>query len=353
MTVDGPVARRERITALVTSRGSARVSDLALELGMAAVTVRRDVEALAEQGRLTRRHGIVTAALPGGPVLGTVVAVSSSSGAYLGEILHGAREAVAAHGGRYVLEVARGPGSTRAAIERAASTRGVSGILYAPRWHSPEEVSEDVSVPSWPTSPPLVLLERFAPRGSALAQRDAVRSDHATGVHLALSHLRAHGHRRILTFCRDDSPTSRTVRACLPDALRSLGLPVLAEPLLSADHADQQHRLTAPDPVEAVRRHGATAILVHADPDALSMLPRFAGAGIRVPDDLSIVTYDDVVAGLGEVRLTAVAPPKREVGRAAVDLLGWRTTAPDAPCRHLEIAPRLVERHSVRAIDHR
>jgi DNA-binding LacI/PurR family transcriptional regulator len=97
----------------------------------------------------------------------------------------------------------------------------------------------------------------------------------------------------------------------------------------------------------------ATAILVHADPDALSMLPRFAGAGIRVPDDLSIVTYDDVVAGLGEVRLTAVAPPKREVGRAAVDLLGWRTTASDAPCRHLEIAPRLVERHSVRAIDHR
>ncbi|PRY15310.1 substrate-binding domain-containing protein [Kineococcus rhizosphaerae] len=349
---DGPLARRERIAALVAARGTARVSDLAAELGAAPVTVRRDVEALALAGRLHRRHGVVSAARPDATALGRVVAIGEPSG-YLGEILRGADAAVAAHGGRYVLEVARDEASTRAAVERAAGAPDVSGILYAPRWRTPDELAADVVARTCPPHVPLVLVERFAPRGSLLAQRDAVRSDHATGVHQALSHLRANGHRRIVAFCRDDSPTARTLRGCFPEALRSLGLPVLSEPLLSSDGADPAHRAQAPDPAEAVRRLGATALLVHSDTDALSLVPRLVGAGLRVPDDVSVVAYDDVVAGLGDVRLSAVAPPKREVGRAAVDLLAWRASAPDAPCRHLEIAPHLVERHSVRPVEQR
>ncbi|WP_432561042.1 LacI family DNA-binding transcriptional regulator [Kineococcus sp. SYSU DK003] len=348
-TEDGPVARRERIAALVAARGTARVSDLAAELGAAPVTVRRDVEALAGQGRLHRRHGVVSAAPPDVAALGTVVAISESPSGYLGEILRGADAAVAAHGGRYVLEVARDAAATRAAVQRAAHARDVSGILYAPRWRSADELASDPAAGACPPEVPMVLVERFAPRGSLLSQRDAVRSDHATGVHQALSHLRAHGHRRIVAFCRDDSPTARTVRGCFADAMRSLGLPVLAEPALSSDHADAARRLEAPDPVEVVRRLGATGMLVHSDTDALGLVPRLVGAGLRVPDDISVVAYDDVVAGLGDVRLTAVAPPKREVGQAAVELLAWRASAPQAPYRHLEIAPHLVERHSVRS----
>jgi DNA-binding LacI/PurR family transcriptional regulator len=347
---DGRVARRERIAALVAARGTARVADLAEELGAAAVTVRRDVEALAAAGRLHRRHGVVSAAPPDAAALGRVVAVGEPNG-YLGVILRGADAAVAAHGGRYVLEVARDQGAAAAAVRRALGAPDLAGILYAPRWRSVEEVASDPIAAVCPPEVPLVVVERFAPRGSALAARDAVRSDHATGVHLALSHLRAHGHRRIVAFCRDDSPSARTVRGCFRDAARSLGLPVLSEPLLSSDGADATHSAQAPDPAEAVRRLRATALLVHSDADALSLVPRLAGAGLRVPDDVSVVAYDDVVAGLGDVRLTAVAPPKREVGRAAVDLLAWRMAAPDAPTRHLEIAPHLVERHSVRTID--
>lgn len=349
---DGPHARRERIAALVAARGTARVADLAAELGTAAVTVRRDVEALAAQGRLHRRHGTVSAARPDAPALGTVVAITETASGYLGEILRGAAAAVAAHGGRYVLEVSRDAAATRAAVERAVGSRDVAGILYAPRWRSPDEVAADPVGSLCPREVPMVLVERFAPRGSLLAQRDAVRSDHPTGVHQALSHLRARGHRRIVAFCRDDSPTARLVRGCFLDAQRALGLPVLCEPVLSSDRADAARRLDAPDPVEVVRRFAATALLVHSDTDALSLVPRLVGAGYRVPDDVSVIAYDDVVAGLGDVRLTAIAPPKREVGRAAVDLLAWRVAEPDAAYRHLEIAPHLVERHSVRSIDH-
>ncbi|MEZ0166565.1 substrate-binding domain-containing protein [Kineococcus sp. LSe6-4] len=348
--MDGPAARRERIAALVAARGSARVADLAAELGTAPVTVRRDVEALAAAGRLHRRHGVVSAARPDTPALGRVVAVGEPT-SYLGVILRSADAAVAAHGGRYVLEVARDQATAAAAVRRALQAPDLAGILYAPRWRSAEDVASDPVAAVCPPQVPLVVVERFAPRGSALAERDAVRSDHATGVHLALSHLRAHGHRRIVGFCRDDSPSARTVRGCFRDALRSLGLPVLSEPLLSSDGSDAGGTGRAPDPAEAVRRTQATAVFVHSDADALTLVPQLAGAGLRVPDDVSLVAYDDVVAGLGDVRLTAVAPPKREVGRAAVELLAWRKATPDAPYRHLEIAPHLVERHSVRPIE--
>lgn len=51
--------RHERVLELVRERGSLRVADLAAELGVSAVTLRRDVEALAGQGRVHRLHGAV------------------------------------------------------------------------------------------------------------------------------------------------------------------------------------------------------------------------------------------------------------------------------------------------------
>lgn len=354
MTTLGPAERRERILALVSARGSTKVADLALELGAAAVTVRRDVEALAREGRVARRYGLVGPAsgTPHPPQLGTVVAITSSLSGYMEQILRGAQQAVTDAGGRYVLDVVADARSTRRALERAAVAEGVTGLLYAPRWRSLEEVASDLgSALALPL--PLVLLERFAPRGSLLAARDAVRSDHATGVHQALSHLRANGHRRVLLLSRDDSPTARTVRACFRDAQRSLGMPLLSAPLLSSDGADQHQRAQAPDPVEAIRRCGATALLVHSDTDALALLPSLEAAGLPVPEALSVVSWDDVVAGLGGVPLTTVAPPKREVGAAGVELLRWRCANPTAPARRVEIAPHLVERQSVRAITRR
>lgn len=51
--------RHERVLELVRERGSLRVAELAEELGMSAVTLRRDVEALAAQGLVERLHGAV------------------------------------------------------------------------------------------------------------------------------------------------------------------------------------------------------------------------------------------------------------------------------------------------------
>ncbi|WP_141724818.1 DeoR family transcriptional regulator, partial [Streptomyces niveus] len=54
---EGAAERHDRLLSLVRERGTVRVSDLAEWLGVAAVTARRDVEALAARGLLDRAHG--------------------------------------------------------------------------------------------------------------------------------------------------------------------------------------------------------------------------------------------------------------------------------------------------------
>jgi DNA-binding LacI/PurR family transcriptional regulator len=64
--------------------------------------------------------------------------------------------------------------------------------------------------------------------------------------------------------------------------------------------------------------------VLHSDVDALMLVQQLADSGIRVPQDCSVVAYDDVVAAFGGTPLTAVAPPKAEVGRVAAELLVQR-----------------------------
>jgi DNA-binding LacI/PurR family transcriptional regulator len=73
--------------------------------------------------------------------------------------------------------------------------------------------------------------------------------------------------------------------------------------------------------------------------------------GRRVPEDVSLIAYDDVMAHLLEVPLTAVSPPKYEVGRQAAALLARRLMEGEAaPVQHLLLKPRLVIRNTCGAI---
>lgn len=96
-------------------------------------------------------------------------------------------------------------------------------------------------------------------------------------------------------------------------------------------------------------RHGVTAAFMHSDADAVVLAPRLQALGIRIPEDLALVVYDDEVAGLSELALTAVAPPKRAVGAEAARLLLDQLTgqrSADQPRRHIELLPKLVVRDS-------
>lgn len=134
--------RRQRILAAVQARGAARVTDLAAELEVSVVTVRRDVEELAREGRLRRGHGVARSTLPvpdapsesvTAPEDGdTVVLVVPARHSYLYETLHGARPVLEEAGLRIALHIApQVAGAEQPLVERALAD-GARGVLIAP-----------------------------------------------------------------------------------------------------------------------------------------------------------------------------------------------------------------------------
>ncbi|MEU6881333.1 substrate-binding domain-containing protein [Streptomyces sp. NPDC046712] len=355
--------RHDRLLALVRERGTARVADLATLLGVSPVTARRDVEALAAKGLLDRVHGQVSwperperperQGDPGarrsgeGLVLGLL---APSATYYFAEVIRGAHEAAARAGARLVLRISDyRPEEDRARTEGLLAA-GAEGVLVAPSWRGPED---RLGYGDWLAELPVpaVLLERRADPGTPLDALDQVVSDHGHGVLLALRHLLELGHGTPLLVARGDSPTALAVRAGYAEALGTLGLEAPG-PVIDSVPADQnpegfERAVRALH--EAVTSGRVSAALVHNDVDAIEIVQRLADLGVKVPEDLALIAYDDEVAALADTPLTAVAPPKRQVGRHATELLVERLTEAqdeEAARRHLSLLPRLRVRSS-------
>lgn len=354
--------RRERVIEAVRLRGEVRVADLADELGVSVVTLRRDVEELARQGKVRRGHGVARSLTPAPPATqggAPVALIVPEHHSYLFEAVRGARTALEAAGVRMAMHIAQHvPGAERAMALQALD-QGARGLLIAPRWRTAQSPALDED---WMAELPVpaVLLERGAARGSALHAMDSVRSDHWYGAHLALEHLVGLGHRRIVLAARDDSPTARTLRAAFTEIARTRPEIEAWTTVLSSRNATPE---PPPEGTEAapmvdlaavLAEHGATAAVLHADVDALMLVQQLRDAGVRVPQECSVVAYDDMVAALGSPPLTAVSPPKEELGRVAAELMlrrleRARGAAPEA-VRHVGLLPELKIRGSAVAV---
>ncbi|MEV3855851.1 substrate-binding domain-containing protein [Streptomyces sp. NPDC050095] len=351
--------RHARVLELLKERGTLRVADLARELAVSPVTLRRDVETLAAQGRLQRLHGavvwpgeVVEQAVPAGRLkAGTVVGmVVPTTEYYYAEVVRGAREAVEEQGGRLVVALSRYlPGEDSAQIDRLLAA-GADGLLLTPSWERGEPgPGEGLRITERPV--PIVLVERSAPHGHPAAALDRVRSDHAHGAAEAVRHLAALGH-RCIAVASQESPTSTPLRRGYEAAVEALGLrPAPESSLLRQPAATEAERFerTIAFLREAVQEHGVSAAILHSDADALFVVPRLRALGVRVPEDLAVITYDDEIAALADLPLTAVAPAKRTVGRRAAELLLSRLAEPSGtrePGQHLDILPELHIRAS-------
>ncbi|WP_043662321.1 substrate-binding domain-containing protein [Streptomyces xylophagus] len=348
--------RHERVLALVREHGSLRVAELAAELGVSAVTLRRDVEALAGQGRVRRLHGsvvwageaVVEVPAPRDPSEGVVIGmIVPTTASIFADIVRGAREAVRAHGGRLVLGVS-GYVDTEDAVQAGHLVAGGAvGLLVAPSWSGGVPVGGQEQ---WllDRDVPTVLVERAAPPGNPAAALDRVRTDRAHGAAVAVGHFAALGHRRV-TAVVQEGPHAAQIIAGYESAVRSLGLDGARGAPSVREHGDYESSVDYL--VDAVRERDVTAALVHSDEDAIVLVPRLQARGIRVPDDLALIAYDDEVAPLADVPLTAVAPPKRSVGESAAKLLLQRLAErasgqPPAPRQHVELLPELRIRSS-------
>lgn len=193
------------------------------------------------------------------------------------------------------------------------------------------------------TGRPLVFIERAIPEIDA----DCVMVDDVYGGYLAAQHLLRLGHRRIgvvVMSLRVSSASRRVagVRQALVEAGLMLPDDLVAEAQFSErDGLEATLGLLARQP----RPDAIVACSLRLTTGALAAIRR---AGLRVPDDMAIVGYDQMPwAILCDPPLTVVQQPTRELGRVAARLLLSRLdgSLPPAPVTEL-LQPRLLVRRS-------
>ena len=171
----------------------------------------------------------------------------------------------------------------------------------------------------------------------------SVDSDNVRGATLAVDHLIDLGHRKVafLGACPDTSNTRDRLWG-FRDALGTRGL-------LPSGEAFSREALGIGEVAEALLldlvEAGTTAVFAAGPRLALSLLALAGRAGLRVPDDLSIVGYDDPdFLALAYPAITTVRQPLAEMASRACDLLlADPFAAPRAP---VLLQPRLVVRGS-------
>ncbi len=347
-----PETRRARLLQALQRDGVLRISDLTETLGAAAVTIRRDIAQLAAEGLVRRVHGGVT--LPGAAPLDDEPEITSlgmlvpSLDYYYPAVARGAEETARELEMRIVL---RGS-SYETEDDRPQLVRlvdqGVDALIVAPRM----DVPTAGRTIDWlaGTGLPVVLLERTAATGPFHVALESVVTDHALGAAMAVRHLVELGHRRVGVVLATPSPTRPHVHRGWLEAVTELGLDVRATVDEQVPDAKSPDCVAALDAVlDRCRDTGTTALLVHADAEAIALVQRCEERRIAVPGQLSVVAYDDEVAGLFSPALTAVRPPRRSIGRAAVRLVADRLADPERPAHRMVISPSLRLRASTAA----
>jgi LacI family transcriptional regulator len=182
---------------------------------------------------------------------------------------------------------------------------------------------------------------------------DHVDIDNRRGGHEATAYLAAQKHRVIATITGPlDWPSARARLDGYRDALRDAGIAAersLVEPCV--DWGLDSGRRAAERLLESAPK--LTAIFAQSDLLALGAIAALRARGMRVPEDVSVVGFDDIpVSSVFDPPLTTVRQPMREVGELAARLIGDRASSARKAkgSRHMLRAP-LVIRGSVARLD--
>jgi len=174
--------------------------------------------------------------------------------------------------------------------------------------------------------------------------------DDFEGGRLGARHLVNEGHRRIAFLGHPDkSPKVRTRLAgahSIVDETAGVSLE-----LIEADSwTIEAGRAAARRLAERAASRRPTAVFCANDMLALGLEQQLLRDGMRVPEDLAIVGYDDLEwASVSSVPLTTVSQPRNGLGRTAVDMimdLLARTNARVPTSNHVVLRPTLVRRES-------
>jgi LacI family transcriptional regulator len=176
---------------------------------------------------------------------------------------------------------------------------------------------------------------------------DSLTSDGFGGARQVAEHLHSRGHRRIvMTAYRNPLYNIEQRIAGFLSGLRACGMEI-HEPdvLIRVDDDDEAAReliarLDTEDP--------PTAVFAVNDTMAVNLIEALAGTGRKVPEDVSVVGFDDdPIASHCRPPLTTVRLRKRDFGAISARLVLERLADPDKPTTHQVLPTELVIRESV------
>ena len=294
----------------ISGRTQRRVDDAVRELGYQRNTLAR--------GLVTGKTGVVGVLVP--DVLGPLYA----------QMARGIEDVLTPLGIQYTLVTSsRDPERERAAT-RFLLEHQVDGLILIGSELGADDLAALVG------SRPAVLVQR---EGDAAAF-PTLTLDNILGVKLALEHLFAAGHRHIahIAGVRRDGAVRRRAYEDILGAAALEPLVVVSDSLEAGGVAAAATLLTRPD---------ITAVFCSNDRIALGLYHALHAQSARIPDDISVVGFDDLPWGeYLAPPLTTVRQPGREMGSLAARLLLGDAAADEISL----VQPELVVRASVRTL---
>jgi DNA-binding LacI/PurR family transcriptional regulator len=267
--------------------------------------------------------------------------VAEAYQAFMGKIFTASGCALQRHGiGSSVFYLSNPQGLTQWLAD--SETQGVL-------WHATDA---DSSLLHWVASRyPLVLLNREWKAGIPF---DSVSVDQEKNVLLAAEYLWNRGHRRIATFGHyEGNSFFRRRMAGYKQFVQEHGVRDYVEFQEISDALDYPALDKVREIIAVWKRLGkdAPTALITSDVFALPLLAEARKAGLNIPEDLSVIGIDNTApCSVVDPQLTSMEESFEEMCQVAVDLLIRRKANFTAPAHTVLIAPRLVERQSVRTL---
>lgn len=301
------------------------LADVARVAGVSSATVSRSLAGDAQISERTRQR-VVRAANQLGYVPNAAarslalrhtailaLLIPDLSDPLYGQISAGFEQVAAEHRMQVILaNTGNEPGHERQSID-AVMTHRPSGICLLGSVLDQDEVLRALG----PTPCVFVHSEHLALAGhKSEVPRGSIRVDESGGMRQVVDHLLTRGYRRIAYAAGPDLASDIRRRQALLEAARAADVPA------TVLDAQGEHWLTVDAMARAAVRAEADVVVCYDDRLALGMTDGLRRHGVNVPGDIGIVGFDDIpFARLAHPRLTTLAQPSAEIGRAAGSML--------------------------------
>ncbi|MFZ6674900.1 LacI family DNA-binding transcriptional regulator [Undibacterium sp. Xuan67W] len=263
--------------------------------------------------------------------------IPNNSNPYFAEVIQGIEDESFRLGYNIILCNSYDDPKKQAAYTRVLMEKRIDGLILVSSGIDLEltQLLADEAIPK-------VLVDREVPGVAA----DFIEADHEQGGYLATKYLLDLGHRRIACVSGPKTllPSGDRVSGYLR-ALKEAGIDFNSDYLAHSDFTSQggfsafQQLLALPD--------RPTAIFASNDLMAIGGLCAAQQAGVRIPEELSVIGYDDIaLASFSTPPLTTIAQPKYEIGVLTARVLVNRIVNAELPLRREMLETKLTVRQS-------